>query len=315
MNRACTSPGVLYRSPGEEYRYVGPYTKWQERLSQPFELDPSLGTNIRVSCGQCLNCRIKRAQEWKIRGVHEMQSTFDPTWAVTLTVSDNNMPPSGTLDRPTLQNFHKRLRKACGPFRMLYCGEYGPNTGRAHYHAVYFGLNLPDAYKGTHWGSRTLLETWGQGMVQFHLATDKSIAYVSGYVVSKLRNQFRVPPVMETVDPNTGEILAEEGVAPEFLGVSTGGRGDLRGLGFTWADKYGDQVLDQGHIILNGKECHTVPRYYQKIWRQQNRPGLSAFLQKRLEKAQEVRELDYEDLHILNRAVKISLADNARNTL
>ncbi|WNK13641.1 MAG: replication initiator protein [Microvirus sp.] len=315
MNRACTSPGVLYKSLAEEYRYLGPYSKWTERLSQPHDLDDRYGHTVRVSCGQCLNCRIKRAQEWKIRGVHEMQSTFDPTWAVTLTVSDKNMPANGSLDRQAIKNFHKRLRKACGPFRMLYCGEYGPNTGRAHYHGVYFGLNLPDAYNGAHWGSQTLLKTWGMGQIQFHPATDKSIAYVSGYVVSKLRAHHGIPPTMETVDPTTGEVLSEEPVSSEFLGVSTGGRTKLRGLGYTWADKFGDQVLDQGYLVINGREHYTIPRYYQKIWKEQNRPGLDLFLEKRLAKAGETPELDYDDLKILTRSVKQSFAEKARNTV
>lgn len=244
-----------------------------------------------------------------------MQMSPGVTWAVTLTVSDQNMPQSGSLDRSTLQKFHKRLRKECGPFRMLYCGEYGPTTGRAHYHAVYFGLDLADAYRGHHWGSRSLLEIWGQGNIQMHPATPESIAYVSGYVVSKLRNQFRVPPTMETVDTRTGEVIEEHQVEPEFLGVSTGGRSGKRGLGYAWADQFGDQVLEQGHVVLNGKECHVIPRYYQKVWKEQNRPGFDLFLQKRIEKAQEEPELDFEHLGILNENVRRSVAEKARNSL
>lgn len=279
---------------GDEFVYVAPESSRRGQVAKQLE------HTIRVRCRQCLNCRIRRAQEWKIRGIHEMQSTFHPTWAVTLTYDDDHLPESGSLERKDLQDFNKRLRKLCGPFRFLACGEYGPTTGRAHYHQVCFGLRLPDAYKGKdHWGSTSLLETWGQGHVSFHLATDQSIGYVSGYVVKKLRTHWKELPIMETVHPLTGEVLSEETVAGEFLQASSGGQSGLRGLGFPWIDQYGPEVIRDGYIVINEKKSYIIPEYYLKHMR--DMPGYEEFTRKRFARFADVEEATLDQLATLNK--------------
>lgn len=267
-----------------------------------------LDDTLQIRCGHCINCRIRRAQEWKIRGVHESQSTHHPTYAVTLTYDNDHLPESGSLRKSDLQCFHRRLRYQTGfEFRFMACGEYGPTTGRAHYHGIYFGLRLPDVYKaGSHLVSRTLLDAWGNGQITFHLATPQSIAYVSGYVVKKLRSEHRTEPIMTTVDFETGLITEETPVRREFLQTS-----NRPGIGGPWIDQYGDQVLQNGFIVMKEKPCYVIPDYYLKKLR--DRPGFPEFQEKRLAHMADQAPLSPEELSALGIRIENEMAHRLRS--
>jgi hypothetical protein len=145
------------------------------------------------------------------------------------------------------------------------------------------------------------------GNVAIHLATPASIGYVSGYVVKKLRGHAKKTPVMETVDPETGLVVDVSEVEREFFRYS-----NRPGIGQAWAEQFGDQVLEQGHIIIGEKPCHLVPSYYAKLWR--DRPGYEAFVARRFEHCADRSELTIDALSILEKNVECSLEDR-RNTL
>ena len=84
-------------------------------------------------------CRQNRARSWSFRCLAELQGTT--ALFLTITYDDENNP--GYLLKKDLQDFHKRLRKAFGPFRFYACGEYGDTTHRPHYHGIYYGLGMP----------------------------------------------------------------------------------------------------------------------------------------------------------------------------
>lgn len=297
MKRVCTRPNSIIRE-GDEYRFLG---------RKEAQYANALGGDVfRVRCNSCLNCRIHRAMGWAIRGQHEMQSTYRPTWAITLTYDQDHVPASGSLVRQDVTDFHRRLHYNFGSFRHLTCGEYGPTTGRAHYHGVYFGLQLPDSYKGAHhWGSQALLDTWGKGHIALHLATQQSISYVSGYCVKKLRAPRGTRPVMETVDPVTGLVTSEETVEPEFLGFSK-----LPALGGPWIDQFQDQVIRDGYILFKEKPCYVIPDFYMKVLR--DHPDYESFSARRLEKATVEDELSCAQLKALERNVESEMARTVR---
>lgn len=302
--RQCLRPNLLALE-GDEYRFVG-----RAPSHSAFETPPDLAhfdNTIPIRCGHCINCRIRRAIEWKIRGIHEQRSTFKPTLAVTFTYSDANLPEGGSLRRFDLQAAFKRLRYHVGPFRFLACGEYGPNTGRAHYHAVLFGVELPDLYRsGKQCVSRTLSEAWGLGHISFHVATEASIGYVSGYVVKKLRSHHRQDPLMVTVDPESGLITSEEPVSREFLQAS-----NRPGLGAPWIEQHQDQVIEQGFIVIKEKPCYVIPDYYLKTLR--NHPGFPEFQERRAAKSLESPTLSPEELHSLGIRIEGEMARRTRS--
>lgn len=131
---------------------------------------------------------------------------------ITLTYSDATLPLVGVLSAEAtlvprdLQLFLKRLRKVIAPARVSYyaVGEYGRDGVREkcwnpHYHAIVFGLRTCD-YGDSNWcyprlcrcpTCLLLASTWCNGRVHAGTVTDKSIQYVAGYIVEKLRTEVR----------------------------------------------------------------------------------------------------------------------------
>lgn len=136
-----------------------------------------------VPCGQCMACRINRAQDWALRLWIESRQYSDLCF-VTLTYNDENC--SGSLCKRDLQLFNKRLRKARS-FRFFACGEYGSSTRRPHYHMIVFGIGVDDSvWKGKRYDSRShgwycQCDFWPFGHVYLGEVTPQSIAYVCKY--------------------------------------------------------------------------------------------------------------------------------------
>ena len=111
-----------------------------------------------LPCGHCLGCRVDHAKEWSNRLI--MESMYhDSAFFVTLTYDDDHIPIVEHTDEETgeyfinsslckrdIQLFIKKLRRRFpdDSIRYYIAGEYGPSTGRAHYHAIIFGLHLVD---------------------------------------------------------------------------------------------------------------------------------------------------------------------------
>lgn len=105
------------------------------------------GHLISVDCGQCVDCRKKRATAWAYRVVLEAQ-LYEDNCMLSLTYNEDNLPPGGSLSLQDLQRFIKRLRKRLLPKKIRYfaCGEYGEKGGRPHYHVIIFGWKPSDMY-------------------------------------------------------------------------------------------------------------------------------------------------------------------------
>lgn len=99
---------------------------------------------------------------------------------VTLTYSEEHLPPKSSLVPIHMTLWIKRLRKVLSPikFRYYLVGEYGEQTQRPHYHAALFGLDID---------SISLIEaSWSYGNVHFGDLTENSAAYVAGYITKKI---------------------------------------------------------------------------------------------------------------------------------
>lgn len=150
----------------------------------------NLGDRI-VSCGQCIDCLIKRSQEWAFRLEHEAKTAISGVF-LTLTYSDENAiwidnedETLTTLSKSDVQKFIKRLRKFDNKFnnhkvikvRYFIAGEYGPSTQRAHYHCIIFNANRKTI--------EALPKIWGKGHVDIQDVTPKSIRYTTNYMALK----------------------------------------------------------------------------------------------------------------------------------
>lgn len=127
-----------------------------------------------------------------MRCVHEAQLHEENSF-LTLTYDDEHLPENGSLHKPDLQKFFKRLRFHTGKeIRYYACGEYGEKTLRAHYHVCLFGHNFsndrqPFRRIGEHilYTSKTLTDIWGLGNTSIGDLTFESAAYTARYVMKK----------------------------------------------------------------------------------------------------------------------------------
>lgn len=141
------------------------------------EVQPQTEGGKVFPCRQCMPCRINEARKWQARLILEwfssVRSTGKPGAFVTLTYAPENLPADGVQVRDA-QLFLKRLRKAVGSFRYFLVAEYGEVSGRAHYHALLFGLDPA-------WLQANLASIWKHGFVHVGTISENSVAYVADY--------------------------------------------------------------------------------------------------------------------------------------
>lgn len=231
----------------------------------------AVGLPLEIPCGQCIGCRLRRAQDWATRCVHEAQF-HDEKCFLTLTYSPESLPADGSVDVAVLQRFIKRLRRALDPLRVRYfaCGEYGGRTLRPHYHMLLFGYEfLGDRrlYKTTPHGytytSEQLDTLWGLGQCVIGSLTSQSAGYVARYSLKKVTGDL-AKRHYERVDPVTGEITS---VAPEFVVMSRGGKSE-RGIGYRFFNTFCGDLREDFAMVMNpdGANKVPIPKYYDKLF-------------------------------------------------
>lgn len=207
----------------------------------------------KVPCGTCLGCRSDYARDWTVRCMNEFQ-LHDSSYFVTLTYDDEHLPfnhlePS--LCPPHVVKFFKRLRKHQS-VRFFLCGEYGERTGRPHYHAIIFGLELTDLVfhsqrnGNTLYRSEFLTSVWKLGDVVVGAVTPESISYTAGYCLKKL------------IRPSRQEWI-DRGQFPEFVRMSR-----RPGIGKDWFFRFRKEVVANDSVTVSGLKSR-VPRYYDKL--------------------------------------------------
>ncbi|WNK14104.1 MAG: replication initiator protein [Microvirus sp.] len=207
-------------------------------------LDPTkFPDGLLVPCGQCMHCRLLIREQWTMRIIHESQS-WDSCIFFTLTYDNDNLPENGSLCKPDLQKFFKRIRKYIGgkPIKYFACGEYGENTNRPHYHVIMFGLDylydrktIKDCWHYCDWSSL--------GRSPFGDVCQQSIRYVVGYIEKTVLG-------LEAADEYGNR-------QKPFHLVS-------KGIGRAYAIKNKSNFELDGKCIVQGQK-RDLPRYYTTI--------------------------------------------------
>lgn len=215
---------------------------------------------VTIPCGMCIGCRIQRARTWALRCVHESKGhTFNSF--VTLTYDDEHIPPNGSIEKPILQLFFKRLRKAGFVFRYFAAGEYGSTTNRPHYHVLLFGIDFHEDRKlykisneKRYYKSETLTKIWGQGDAIISGFNYTTAEYVAKYIIGKkLGKNASDDHHYSRLDLSTGEHYQ---VGTEFTLMSR-----RPGIGHEWYEQYGNDAFPSDFLVLDERKF-TVPRYY-----------------------------------------------------
>lgn len=218
-----------------------------------------------VPCGQCMSCRLTKAQNWATR-IHHEASLYDDNAFITLTYSDENLPADGSVSQDEFILFMRRLIEHYGSTRYFACGEYGGKTLRPHYHAILFGLGFPDRYlwKQTPQGdllfrSPTLERIWSKGHCLIGAVTLTSAEYVARYTIKKVNGDRRENYLYRgAINPVTGEMPWL--VADEFLSMSR-----KPGIGAAWLEKFHRDVFPSDFIVINGRKRAVPPFYSRKL--------------------------------------------------
>jgi len=201
--------------------------------------------DIKIPCGQCIGCRMKRASDWELRIMHEAQ-LYKHNCFITLTYGRNQMPANGSLDHRDCQLFYKRLRKHLGTeIRYYHAGEYGGLNGRPHYHACLFGHDFYDRKDAGNsksgmpiYNSDVLTQIWGLGKTSVQDLTNETASYCARYIMTK------------QLGPNTDYGNRK----PEYATMS-------KGIGKRWLQIYHEDVYRHDHVISRGVK-RRPPKYY-----------------------------------------------------
>lgn len=194
-------------------------------------------------CGQCIACRINKTEEWAIRIMHEAR-LYRACSFLTLTYRVEDEPKNGCVSKRELQTFFKRYRKLLyeqGRFvRYFASGEYGDEKNRPHYHAVLFGI-------GHHILEKKLLEkAWDKGFVTIEELTLGRARYTARYCQKKLIGEY-------------ANWYRAHNLEPEFMLCSR-----KPGIGMLFAQKYIDEWIRNGYLIVEGKK-KKIPQYYLSL--------------------------------------------------
>jgi len=207
---------------------------------------------VTLPCGRCIGCRLERSKQWATRCVHESQ-LHTANCFITLTISPENLPASGSLDKKDFPAFMKRLRKSIEPntVRFFHCGEYGEHLGRPHHHACIFGHDFPDKeplFSGeyTLYSSKKLDTLWRLGHCTIGEFNFETAAYTARYILKKQLGM-------------TDEALEAhyQGKLPEYCTQS-----NRPGIGANWIDKYATDVFPDDFCVIRKNKKVKPPKYY-----------------------------------------------------
>lgn len=207
-------------------------------------INKKLGRAVKVSCGKCIECESMRANEWSVRLMLEAREHTSLCY-VTLTYNEEHLPADKSVSVREMQLFIKRLRKHISPIkiRYFYCGEYGSERGRPHYHIIIFGwspsdlrfFKMIDGIK--YYTSIELEKIWQNG---FCLTSSELTLQNTRYCAKYLQ---KLKPI-------------KDGRQQPFIKMSN--RPGIGSAAFDYRMLDSDSVFYQGRKIL-------VPRYFLKL--------------------------------------------------
>lgn len=192
-----------------------------------------------VPCGWCYACFTNRRNAWSFRLKQELKGAKSAQF-ITLTYNSKNLPITMiggkykmTLYKPDPINFMKRFRKLHPPKTIKYyaVGEYGSEGDRPHYHYIMYNAELEPL--------KNIEKIWGKGQVHIGEVNDKTIHYVTGYLINR-------------------KYIPKNDIQREFALIS-------KGLGKRYVEKT-KQYHKNGQIGYIRTEVgkQALPRYYSE---------------------------------------------------
>lgn len=260
---------------------MGYWIEWENVLEQhkdktQEEIATLYGYNkvYKVPCNSCDECLLERSKRKATQLMIENYDRKDPTgsWFITLTYDDDHIPYNEVYKNGKLVSVeeslppkdpylyeHKRDRKKCiKPFidnltyhaktkygdetpMWFYCGEYGGETKRPHFHMIIFGLHIPaeelkvyenrNGYILYEWIKGA--EIWENGFVTVGNFTAETACYVAGYVLKKQSTKTK------------NWYYTQQGKIPEYTGQSR-----YPAIGANYYEKHKHEIYETDEIYI-----------------------------------------------------------------
>lgn len=234
-----------------------------------------------IPCKHCWACKLKYSAEWATRLTWECER-YEHKYFLTLTYDEEHLPMyetfkyidedgketiyendgtwTGSLEPDHVKTFLNTLRKhyerkGIKDIKYFYCGEYGTQGERPHYHMILMGAPLditqfysfkvdPKHHK-MHWKSKELNHWWGKGFVDVAEVEWNCCAYVARYCMKKIDNE------------NNARTYAEQGKIKEFIRMSR-----RPGIGMRYYAENRDKIYENDEVIqktIKGKTSAFKP--------------------------------------------------------
>ncbi len=189
----------------------------------------------------------------------------------------------GQLIPSHVSDFVRSLRRANTDhkIRYFYCGEYGDDNERPHYHICLFNHRFDDQYlwkddEGFYtYTSQELNSHWPWGFTTVAELNVRTAAYTAGYALKKITGKRADDHYLRCDEHGEAYWLL-----PEFIRMSTG-RGKPSGLGASFYEKFESDIFPSDTSPIPGHgQSQLVPRYYQNILAECN-PAMLEEIKKR----------------------------------
>lgn len=247
-----------------------------------------------LPCGHCEHCCRRKAGESALRFQHELhlpvsrrkgpggEAVWEPLASregqfLTLTYRDECLPRSDAEwhrhNVLFLKGVRERAERVHGAkLRTLGCRERGDSFGRPHSHFVLVGhaFEVTREWVGVGDSRKPVLRCpelealWPYGHVGVGELTDESIGYVARYTMKKVGGS---SAGVEWIERGRRKVRASWYVLPDgarvLLAVADA-VGRSQGLGRGWFDRFGEQAIEQGAVIVRGGARVPLPDYYLK---------------------------------------------------
>lgn len=159
--------------------------------------------SVLIPCGRCVECRRRRASDWRYRLLQEYKYGKDQRFTfVTLTFSDEALsslmmelsddgreefPDIHAVVRVAVRRFLERYRREFGvSLRHWFVTELGETTGRIHLHGIISDCKCGSWYRGKWKIDKHKFDSfWKYGYTWLGWCNEKTISYICKYITKQ----------------------------------------------------------------------------------------------------------------------------------
>lgn len=286
----------------------------------------------QIPCQKCWACQLNYSAEWATRIMLEAKK-YDHNYFITLTYDDEHVPINSKIEYEEEYKLHGEIvesktielendgtwgyslapehmktflnslrkyfeRKGHKGVKYFYCGEYGEQTHRPHYHIIllncpldieqFYDTHIDDNYKA-HWKSREIERFWKKGMMDLAECEWSCVAYVARYCTKKLDMS------------GDKRVYLNKGLLPEYVRMS-------KGIGFDYYRQHKEEIYKNDEMIMKTVKGNTgsfkPPKAFDRKFKETDPKGFELIRKSRAKAGERARELektlsDYTDLEML----------------